>query len=59
MQALQEVVSKNNIFAEEDLLQTPVFKALLDLNILWKSKYYGRVGVEHDLYIAVVKDWIA
>ena len=44
MQALEEVIGKSGkVHADEDLLQEPVFRAMLDLNILWKSKYYGQI----------------
>ena len=36
-----------------------MFKALFDLNILWKSKYHGNIEVEHSIYATVIKQWLA
>jgi len=49
MQVLEELVktrrknklnSTHSLFARAELIHTPIFKALFDLNIIWKSKYY-------------------
>ena len=34
-------------------------RALLDLNILWKSKYFEFFHIEHQLYVQVAEDWLA
>ena len=31
---------------------------MFDLNIIWKSKYYDYFGLEHQMYVRVVEDWI-
>ena len=41
--------ANSNYFTNE-LIHTPLFQALLDLNIIWKSKYYDILQVEHPLY---------
>ena len=39
-------------------MNSPVFRALFDLNIIWKSKYYENFTVEHYLYIKVIDEWL-
>ena len=34
-------------YAREDLMVSPMFEALFDTNIIWKSKYYEHFQVEH------------
>ena len=36
----------------------PLFKAMFDLNIIWKSKYYEYMHIEHQMYVEVIEDWI-
>jgi len=67
MQVLSEIVKVqrnqkrltiHTIYAQNELLQTPIFKALFDCNIIWKSKYYEHFHLEHQLYVHVVQDWL-
>ena len=39
-------------------MNSPIFRALFDLNIIWKSKYYENFTVEHYLYIGVIDEWL-
>mmetsp|Transcript_3299 Transcript_3299/g.4256 ORF Transcript_3299/g.4256 Transcript_3299/m.4256 type:complete len:107 (-) Transcript_3299:69-389(-) len=34
-------------------------KAMFDLNIIWKSKYFEYFTIEHGLYIQVIEDWLS
>jgi len=36
-----------------------VIRALLDLNILFKSKYYDELSLEHGLYYSILKKYVA
>ena len=39
-------------------MNSPIFRALFDLNIIWKSKYYENFTIEHYLYIGVIDEWL-
>lgn len=52
------ILSGENIYVKNDLMQMPLFKALFDLNIIWKSKYYETFQIEHFMYVAVIEDWL-
>ena len=58
MHMLEQTVKSERLFASDVMQQQPVFKALQDLNILWKSKYYGYFAIEHPIYVDVVKQWL-
>ena len=45
-------------YAKQEFMRYPVIKALLDSNILYKSKYYDQLYVEHQLYNEVLKEWV-
>ena len=46
-------------YARLEFLRFPVIKAMLDLNIIFKSKYYDLVTVEHMLYLEVIEAFVA
>ena len=67
MQVLEQIVqvqgkgrtmAAHSMFAKNELLHTPVFRAMFDENILWKSKYYENFGLEQGLYVEIVEDWL-
>ena len=39
------VVASN--YARHELIISPLFEALFDCNIIWKSKYYEDFGIEY------------
>jgi hypothetical protein len=41
------------------MLRQPLFQAMSDCNITYKSKYYELYHVEHRLYIKVLQDWVS
>ena len=46
-------------YSKDELIGSPLFEALFDCNILYKSKYYELVTVEHKLYEPLIKEWVA
>lgn len=58
MQKKGAAFSTETLYAQNELVQSPLFKAMLDLNIIWKSKYYDFMHVEHFLYVGVIEDWL-
>lgn len=46
-------------YARNELIISPLFEALFDCNIIWKSKYFEYFHVEHVMYIHVIRDWLA
>ena len=51
--------SAHSIYARNELMRKPIMRALLDSNIIWKSKYYEFFHIEHMLYVQVAEDWLA
>ena len=43
----KHVLSGEHLYAKNELMQSPIFKAMFDLNIIWKSKYYEYFQIEH------------
>ena len=43
----KHVLSGESLYAKNELVQSPIFKAMFDLNIIWKSKYYEYFQIEH------------
>lgn len=39
----------NSFYARNELIVSPLFEALFDCNIIWKSKYYDTFHIEHGL----------
>ena len=50
-------LSANSYYARNELLISPIFEALFDCNIIWKSKYYEYFCIEHKLYAQVMHEW--
>ena len=50
-------LSANSYYARNELIISPLFEALFDCNILWKSKYYDYFCIENKLYAQVIIDW--
>lgn len=49
------VISIETVYARQEFLKFPVIRAFLDLNLLFKSKYYDYVTVEHLYYLEAVE----
>lgn len=50
-----EVFAGTTDYCRNELLVSPMFEALLDCNILYKSKYFETFHVEHKLYVSVIE----
>ncbi len=50
-------LSANSYYARNELLVSPLFEALFDCNIIWKSKYYDYFAIEHKMYAPVIHEW--
>ena len=50
--------SINTDNARLEFIKLPIIRALLDFNILYKSKYYDIMHVEHHLYKAVLRKFV-
>lgn len=50
-------LSANSYFARNELIVSPLFEALFDCNIIWKSKYFEYFVLEHRLYATVMHEW--
>lgn len=37
---------------------SPLFEALFDCNIIWKSKYFETFHIEHRMYCYVIDEWL-
>ena len=46
-------------FARNELIISPMFDALFDCNIIWKSKYFEFFALEHYFYVSVMEEWVA
>jgi len=51
VQGRGHVLGAHSYFAKDELMHSSIFKAMFDLNILWKSKYYEYFGLEQGLYV--------
>jgi hypothetical protein len=65
MQILEELVRTSNgrlqattSYARNELIVSPLFEALFDCNIIWKSKYYDTFHLEHALYADAAYEWL-
>lgn len=65
MQIFEELIRSSNtqleagnVYANYEILHSPMFEALFDCNIIWKSKYYSYICVEHYFYISCMQDWV-
>ena len=47
-----------SFYARNELIVSPMFEALFDCNIIWKSKYYDYFALEHRLYAEVMEEWL-
>ena len=47
----------NSFYAMNELIVSPIFEALFDCNIIWKSKYFDYFTIEHRMYAIVMHDW--
>lgn len=56
---ISRAYSAKGRYARYEVLTSPLFEALFDCNIIWKSKYYAFFVVEHHLYISCIKEWLA
>ena len=51
-------VSSSTYYARNELIVSPLFEALFDCNIIWKSKYFEYFHLEHKLYAQVAHEWL-
>lgn len=63
MQVLEQLIkypttifSGNTRYVRNTLLVSPIFQALFDLNIIFKSKYWETWHVHHRLYVDVINE---
>lgn len=47
-----------NEYSRQEFMKNNIVKALLDLNIIFKSKYYEEITVEHELYYEVIEKYV-
>lgn len=47
-----------SLYARNELFLSPLFQALFDCNIIWKSKYYDYVNIEHKLFAKTMQTWV-
>lgn len=45
-------------YASQEFMKYNIVRAMLDLNIIFKSKYYSEVNVEHLLYFQVIERFV-
>ena len=45
-------------YARNELIVSPLFEALFDCNIIYKSKYYDWFVLENKLYVHVMREWL-
>ena len=48
----------NDYHSIQEFMKYPIVKALLDNNIVYKSKYYNEMHIEHMLYKDVLRDYV-
>jgi hypothetical protein len=48
-----------SVYAQYEVITSPLFEALFDCNIIWKSKYYAYFCFEHHYYVSCIKEWLA
>ena len=51
-------VAINTEYARQEFMKYNMIKALLDTNILFKSKYYDQLNLEHHLYHDVLEKYV-
>jgi hypothetical protein len=60
----QLVLTRDNMleatstYAKYEVLTSPLFEALFDNNIIWKSKYYSYFCIEHKYYALCMREWL-
>ena len=61
LDVLEQILRKKKLllyidteYAMQIFMKMPIIRALLDLNIMYKSKYFALMYVEHWLYISVI-----
>ena len=52
------ITSISTNYARLEFMKLPIIRALLDLNILYKSKYYDLMHVEQHLYNVVLRKFV-
>lgn len=52
------MLQATTFYARNELIVSPLFEALFDCNIIWKSKYYDTFHLEHSLYADVAHEWL-
>jgi hypothetical protein len=54
----KKTLSIGTEYATQEFMKYPIIKALLDSNILFKSKYYSELNLEHQLYFEVMEKFV-
>lgn len=52
------VLTIETYYARQEFLRYNIIRALLDYNIIFKSKYYDQVTVEHVFYLEVIDKFV-
>ena len=52
------VLTIETYYARQEFLRYNIMRALLDYNIIFKSKYYDQVTVEHVFYLEVIDKFV-
>ena len=47
-----------NDYGMQEFMKYPIIRAMLDYNIVFKSKYYSEMNVEHQLYYEVMEKYV-
>jgi hypothetical protein len=47
-----------NDYGMQEFMKYPIIRALLDYNIVFKSKYYSEMNIEHQLYYEVMEKYV-
>lgn len=51
-------MSIETFYSKQEFMKKPIIKALLDLNIAHKSKYYDFFYIEHKFYGKILEEYI-
>ena len=51
------VIICDTAYANQEVLCSPLFEALFDCNLIWKSKYYGYFRLDSILSAHVIYEW--
>lgn len=55
---LGRTLSISTEYARQEFMKLNMIRALLDLNIIFKSKYYDQISLEHGFYYPVLTRYV-